>query len=46
MNLTVLRTYALQLEEVAKLELAELSQTLRQTAERPATSSGLLARSE
>jgi flagellar export protein FliJ len=37
MNLTVLRTYALQLEEVAKLELAELSQTLRQTAERMTT---------
>ena len=34
MNLTVLRTYALQLEEVAKLELSELSQTLQQTVER------------
>lgn len=34
MNLTVLRTYALQLEEVAKLELSELSRTLQHTVER------------
>lgn len=34
MNVTVLRTYALQLEEVAKLELSELSRTLQQTVER------------
>ncbi len=34
MNLTVLRTYALQLEEVAKLELSELSRTLQETVER------------
>ena len=37
MNLTVLRTYALQLEEVAKLELSELSRTLQQTVERMTT---------
>lgn len=34
MNLTVLRTYALQLEEVAKLELADLSRVLQRTVER------------
>ncbi len=34
MNVTVLRTYALQLEEVAKLELAELSRALQHTVER------------
>ena len=28
MNVTVLRTYAIQLEEVAKLELAELASAL------------------
>ncbi|MBI4000780.1 MAG: flagellar FliJ family protein [Nitrospira defluvii] len=36
MNLTVLRTYALQLEEVAKLELAELARSLQNTVERMA----------
>lgn len=34
MNVTVLRTYAVQLEEVAKLELAELSHALQQTVNR------------
>ncbi len=34
MNVTVLRTYAVQLEEVAKLELAELSRALQQTVDR------------
>jgi flagellar export protein FliJ len=34
MNLTVLRTYAVQREEVAKLELADLYRTLQQTVER------------
>ena len=34
MNVTVLRTYAVQLEEVAKMELAELAGTLQQTVER------------
>jgi len=34
MNVTVLRTYAIQLEEVAKLELAELASTLQQTVDR------------
>ena len=37
MNLAVLRTYAVQLEEVAKLELAELSRALQRTVERMAT---------
>ena len=36
MNVTVLRAYAVQLEEVAKLELAELSHALQQTATRMA----------
>ena len=36
MNLAVLRTYAVQLEEVAKLELAELSRALQRTVERMA----------
>jgi flagellar export protein FliJ len=36
MNVTVLRAYAVQLEEVAKLELAELSHALRQTVNRMA----------
>lgn len=36
MNLSVLRTYALQLEEVAKLELADLSTALQRTVERMA----------
>ncbi len=36
MNVTVLRTYAVQLEEVAKLELAELAMTLQRTVERMA----------
>ena len=36
MNVTVLRTYAVQLEEVAKLELAELSHALQQTVSRMA----------
>ncbi len=36
MNVTVLRTYALQLEEVAKLELAELSHALQETVNRMA----------
>ncbi len=34
MNVTVLRTYAMQLEEVAKLELTELSRALQQTVDR------------
>ena len=34
MNVTVLRTYALQLEEIAKLELADLARALQQTTER------------
>ena len=34
MNVTVLRTYAIQLEEVAKLELAELASALQQTVDR------------
>lgn len=34
MNLTMLRAYAVQLEEVAKLELAELAKTLQTTVER------------
>lgn len=34
MNVTVLRTYAVQLEEVAKLELAELARSLQQTIDR------------
>lgn len=34
MNVTVLRAYAVQLEEVAKMELAELAGTLQQTVER------------
>ena len=34
MNVTVLHTYALQLEEVARLELAELAQALQQTGDR------------
>ncbi|MCW5799750.1 MAG: Exonuclease SbcC [Nitrospira sp.] len=34
MNVTVLRAYAVQLEEVAKLELAELSHALQQTVNR------------
>lgn len=34
MNVTVLRTYAVQLEEVAKLELAELARSLQETVER------------
>lgn len=34
MNVTVLRTYAVQLEEVAKLELAELGHALQQTVNR------------
>jgi flagellar export protein FliJ len=34
MNLTMLRAYAVQLEEVAKLELAELARTLQNTVER------------
>jgi flagellar export protein FliJ len=33
-NLTVLHTYALQLEGVARLELAELAQALRQAGDR------------
>ena len=36
MNVTVLRAYAVQLEEVAKLELAELSHALQQTVNRMA----------
>lgn len=36
MNVTVLRTYAVQLEEVAKLELAELSRAYQQTVDRMA----------
>lgn len=36
MNVTVLRTYAVQLEEVTKLELAELSHALQQTVSRMA----------
>ena len=36
MNLTVLRTYALQLEEVARLELTDLARALQQTVERMA----------
>ena len=36
MNVTVLRTYALQLEEVAKLELAELARSLQHTVARMA----------
>lgn len=36
MNVTVLRTYAIQLEEVAKLELAELAGALQQTVDRMA----------
>ncbi len=36
MNLAVLRTYALQLEEVAKLELADLSRALQHTVSRMA----------
>ena len=36
MNVTVLRTYAVQVEEVAKLELAELSHALQQTVKRMA----------
>ncbi|MBS0168894.1 MAG: flagellar FliJ family protein [Nitrospira sp.] len=34
MNLTVLRLYAIQLEEVAKLELAEFGRALQQTVDR------------
>jgi len=34
MNVAVLRQYAVQLEEVAKLELAELSRALQHTVER------------
>ena len=34
MNVTVLRTYAIQLEEVARLELAELASALQQTVDR------------
>ncbi|HQY57569.1 MAG: flagellar FliJ family protein [Nitrospira sp.] len=34
MNVTVLRTYAIQLEEVAKLELAERVSALQQTIDR------------
>ena len=37
MNLAVLRTYALQLEEVARLELADLSRALQHTVSRMAT---------
>lgn len=36
MNVTVLRTYAIQLEEVAKLELAELAGALQETVDRMA----------
>ena len=36
MNLTVLRTYALQLEDAGKLELADLSRALQHTVERMA----------
>ena len=36
MNVTVLRTYAIQLEEVAKLEVAGLAGALQQTVERMA----------
>lgn len=36
MNVTVLRTYAVQLEEVAKLELAELAGALQETVDRMA----------
>lgn len=36
MNVTVLRTYAVQLEEVAKLELAELTRALQHTVDRMA----------
>lgn len=36
MNLAVLRLYALQLEEVAKLELAEFGRALQQTVDRMA----------
>jgi len=36
MNVGVLRAYAVQLEEVAKLELAELSHALQQTVKRMA----------
>lgn len=34
MNVTVLRQYAVQLEEVAKLELAELGRALQETVDR------------
>lgn len=36
MNVTVLRTYAVQLEEIAKLELADLSHALQETVKRMA----------
>ena len=36
MNVTVLRTYAVQLEEVAKLELTELTRALQHTVDRMA----------
>ena len=36
MNLVVLRAYAVQLEEIAKLEMADLSQALQRSVERMA----------